>query len=34
MDKTEKEEITEMLDEYCNDDNPNIDAVSILLQSV
>ena len=29
MDKTEKEEITEMLDDYWNDDDPNIDTVAI-----
>jgi len=36
MNKTEKEEITEMLDEYWNDDDdyPHIDPVTILLQSV
>ena len=29
MNKTEKEEIKEMLDEYWNDEDPNIDAVAI-----
>ena len=29
MNKTEKEEITEMLDEYWNDDDPYIDTVAI-----
>ncbi len=29
MNKTEKEEIKEMLDEYWNDENPNIDTVAI-----
>ena len=36
MNKTEKEEIKEMLDEYWNDEDPNIDTVaiaeSIMLQ--
>lgn len=29
MNKTEKEEITEMLDEYWNDEDPNIDTVAV-----
>lgn len=29
MNKTEKEEIKEMLDEYWNDEDPNIDTVAI-----
>lgn len=29
MNKTEKEEIAEMLDEYWNDEDPNIDTVAI-----
>ena len=36
MNKTEKEEIKEMLDEYWNDEDPNIDTVAnaerIMLQ--
>ena len=29
MNKTEKDEIKEMLDEYWNDEDPNIDTVAI-----
>ena len=29
MNKTEKEKITEMLDEYWNDEDPNIDTVAL-----
>jgi len=29
MNKTEKEKITEMLDEYWNDEDPNIDTIAI-----